>query len=70
MQVNSAHQSILRVDSRVIYSDLFASLNQSGFNFAIFDNLVVGEAVPEPSTLLLVAAACFFALTRKKSAGN
>ncbi len=51
----------------LIYSDLFASLNQSGFNFGIFDNLVVGEAVPEPSTLVLLVAAAGLTACRRQT---
>lgn len=36
----------------LLYADLFPSLNTSGFNFGIFDNVIVTE-VPEPASVVL-----------------
>jgi hypothetical protein len=49
----------------LVYADLFSSLNTSGLNFGIYDNITV-EDVPEPASFALLALGSMALLRRRR----
>lgn len=41
----------------LVFGDYFSSFDGSGYNFAIFDNLIVTSSIPEPSAMWLLGLA-------------
>ncbi|HSW46612.1 MAG TPA: PEP-CTERM sorting domain-containing protein [Phycisphaerae bacterium] len=62
----TGHYSISDYKLPIPYNPEWVSIDVRGYNFSLIDGVLVHECVPEPATVLLLAAGAFLAARRRR----